>query len=263
MSARGGSREVSKAHQDRVSDNWKKKSADVLTGYDSSYDSGYQAVTSQKEWKITAAGTNYDTRPASDVASQSLPDILQGSDKVFTQTGVGAKLITSFTVTDLETIVTPTGDATLQAAIIEQVYTETVSVREATATTATTSPTSSPLPSWATSASPPPGTFTITGINAQVISSTTVGLEAMAAATKAAGIQLWPSDTIASPYPANDNHAQSEYAAAPFASPSQDPNAGRAQAEKSESQVAEIPGHKLSVLPIGATKHTQAEYSIC
>jgi hypothetical protein len=101
---------------------------------------------------------------------------------VFTQTGVGAKVVSSSTVTDLATIVTPTASQSVQAA---------GSPSQSIMSNHKSSPAPTPLALNQEATSP---TATVTGVNAKFVCSTVIGVDASAAATKAVDPQaLWPA----------------------------------------------------------------------
>lgn len=93
-----------------------------------------------------------------DGASTILGD-LAGADQVFTQTGVGAKLVASFTVTDLATLVTPQPTSPGAPTSVPAAAAFSVSKAEESLQDRTT------------------------GVNARVVASTVVGADAVPSAT--------------------------------------------------------------------------------
>lgn len=118
-----------------------------------------------------------------------------GSPATFTQSGIGAKLVASFTVSDLATLLTPS--EFVKANVIGEAtpaYTATSQSEISTAPTTIPLSTGGSAPFSVGRVSAAEGSL-ITGINARIVSSGDVGLELLASATlPAAGV---PAETPA------------------------------------------------------------------
>lgn len=135
--------------------------------------------TSQ-EWKDDKMWSASDYNSWTSESAAVMPT--GSANAVFTQTGVGAKVVSSFTVTDLATIVTPLATQAVQAA-------------GSPSQTTMSNPNWSPVPtSLALNQAVTPPTVTVTGVNAKVVCSTVIAADARAAATKAVDPQaMWPA----------------------------------------------------------------------